>query len=164
MCLSQHRSSRELACNQRNGTNCYQKSAPPAPVANESYSPIMNTRSSPDQECKNHTGFQREPAESPPHSPINTTRRKHSRGDRGRRSRNRHKPHPETRSPAQTARTSVTKKTRLLKRTAERRRQDWGKTPYLLCAANNCSEKPLRLRTHTDMVAVLVCVVLHCDT
>ena len=24
--------------------------------------------------------------------------------------------------------------------------------------------KPLRLRTHTDMVAVLVCVVLHCDT
>ena len=24
--------------------------------------------------------------------------------------------------------------------------------------------KPLRLRTHTDMVAELVCVVLHCDT
>ena len=45
--LVKTRSSEEEARNQCNGTNCDGNSAPPAPVSNQSYSPILKTCSSP---------------------------------------------------------------------------------------------------------------------
>ena len=43
------------------------------------------------------------------------------------------------------------------------RAQDEGAKVALCDGRDYLQLKPLRLRTHTDMVAVLVCVVLHCD-
>ena len=52
VCLPQHDLPKNRPVVQCNGTNCHQNSDPPAPVSNQSCSPIMDTCPSHNQECK----------------------------------------------------------------------------------------------------------------